>query len=447
MVGMLQPSSAGLLIEDAWILRDLSRETAEYVSLALRDGRIVGLGPKEQLRQRFDLQGAARLSLSGYLLAPGLINAHTHASMSFFRGLGQVQPSSARSDASLIENFFFPAEKALTPDLIEALAYPYLIDALKSGTVAVADAYFFIDGVGRALDRVGMRGFIGEHVADLGGPHPAGKPTWDKYRKQIEDWPYSSRVQPVVYAHATDTVSFPLLQELGQYARRQGLPFHMHLSQTVGERERVLAREGKTPVRYAYEAGVLSDRALLVHLVSADPEDLGLIAGEGGLVCLCPASEIIYEKLPDLAPLFASKVRIALGTDCSASNDTADLLQEARIMSLLARHEGRALGADVLGSMVLGEAAQTLAPADLGSLELGKAADFFCVKLGLEIEPRTRPLTNLFFSSASRLVEHVMIDGRWVVWDRELCLVSERDLYEEFRAAIEVLKTRTQLPL
>lgn len=447
MVELRQPSAAGLLIEDAWVLKDLTREMPESLSIALRGGRIVGLGPRDELRLRSDLKNAQRLSLPGYLIAPGLINAHTHASMSFFRGLGQAQAESSSSDASLIENFFFPAEKALTPELIEPLAYPYLVDALRSGTVAVADAYFFIEGVGRALDRIGMRGFIGEHVADLGGPHPAGQETWEKYRSQIEKWNFSSRVQPMVYAHATDTVSFGLLQELALFAKKEGLPFHMHLSQTQGERDRVLRREGKTPVRYAYEAGVLSERALLVHLISADPSDLALIAGEGGLVCLCPASEIIYEKLPPLGPIFASGVRLALGTDCAASNDTADVLQEARIMALLSRHEAYPQSPEALGRMVLGEAAKLLAPNELGTLKEGMAADFFCVKLGLEVQPLSRSLSNLFYSAASRLVEHVMIDGRWVLWNRELCLVSEADLAAEFNAALKTLRQRSQLPL
>ncbi len=438
-------SAEGLLIEDAWILRELSHEMPQRESIAIKAGRIVALGPKEELRQR--LGKAERISLPGHLIIPGLINAHTHASMSFFRGLGQVQPTSAAADASLIENFFFPAEKALTPDLIEALAYPYLLDALKSGTVAVADAYFFIDGVGRALERLGMRGFIGEHVADLGGPHPAGKPTWEKYRDKIENWEFSSRVQPLVYGHATDTLSFGLLREIGQYAKDRQLPFHMHLSQTFGERERVESREGKSPVRYAYDAGVVHERSLLVHLVSADSQDFKLIAAEGSLICLCPASEVIYEKLPPLKPLFASGSRISLGTDCAASNDTADLLQEARIMALFARHEGIPLGADVLGKMVLNEAATLFAPHDLGSLNPGRAADLVCINLGLELAPWTRPSTNLFFSSISRQVEHVMIDGRWVLWDRELTLVAEADLQLEFNRALAELRQRTTLPL
>jgi 5-methylthioadenosine/S-adenosylhomocysteine deaminase len=435
-----------LLIEDACLLPHLDREEVKSESLALGGSRILAVGPKEELRRRFPQ--AQRLSLAGYLVTPGLINAHTHVSMSFFRGLGQAQPLRPDgSEQSMIEDFFFPAEKALTPDLIEALSYPYLVDALKSGSTACVDAYFFIEGVGHALERLGMRGFIGEHIADLGGPHPAGLPVWEKYRDLIDRWPFSSRVQPVVYAHAADTVSPGLLKTLGDFARTRHLPFHMHLSQTWGEYERVHRLYGKSPVRVAYDAGVLQPRSLLVHLVSADGDDLDRIQGEGAVAGLCPVSEIIYEELPKLELFFERKLRIALGTDCAASNDGADILAEARSMALFARQRGIRLPATALGRMALSEAAEVFAPRDLGALAAGRAADLVCIRIGAELLPMTRPLTNLFFSSAHRQVRHVMVDGRWVVWNRELTLVDEAALQQEFTAACLILRQRTQLPL
>lgn len=445
MVTARRELNKGLLIEDAWVFPDFNNETPQSVTLAVQGHKIAAIGPKEELRQRFP--HAESISLPDHIVMPGLINAHTHASMSFFRGLGQAQSTNTDRDVSMIEDLFFPAEQSLTPDLIEALAYPYLVDALKSGTTTCVDAYFFIDGVGRALDRLGMRGFIGEHIADQGGPHPAGREVWEKYRDKIEKWPFSSRVKPVVYAHATDTVSRPLLEELGQYAKACKLPFHMHLSQTWGERERVGRKAGLSPVQYAYQAGVIYENSLLVHLVSADRSDLEIIQKEGAVVGLCPVSEIIYEQLPELKNFFELKMRIALGTDCAASNDGADILGEARSLALFARQSGIQLGATQLGAMVLGEAAKLLAPQDLGSLEVGRAADFVCVRRGLEMHPWTRPLTNLIFSGASRAVEHVMIDGHWVLWNRQLVQVAEADLLEEFEKAVDQLRMRTTLPL
>jgi 5-methylthioadenosine/S-adenosylhomocysteine deaminase len=292
-----------------------------------------------------------------------------------------------------------------------------------------------------------MRGYIGEHLADLGGPIPAGRQTWEQFRRKIENWPFSSLIKPLVYAHASDTVSQDLLIDLGRYAEEQDLPFHMHLSQTWGEHERVLKRSGKSPVRLAYEAGVVRERSLLVHLVSADRDDLKIIAEQGALVGLCPVSEIIYENLPDLKNFFELKVRIALGTDCAASNDGADLLSEARCMAMFARQSGFPLSAVDLGSMVLGEAAKWLAPDDLGSLDVGKLADLVCIKLGLEHYPWTRPFTNVFFSGVSRQVVHVMVNGQWVLWDRQLVRVSERDLIDEFERVLQRLRKNTSLPL
>ncbi len=444
--GLLQDKGEGLLLEGARIMVDLHHEQGLDASLAVKAGRIVGIGAKDSLRQQFPK--AERLDLTDFTIMPGLINAHTHVTMSFFRGLGQAQDAKDKTaDSSMIENFFFPAEKALTPELIEALSYPYLVDALRSGSTTCVDAYFFMDGVAKAMDRLGVRGFIGEHIADLGGPHPAGGEVWKKTRAWIDGWAYSSRVQPVVYAHAADTVSFDLLKELGSFARSRNLPFHMHLSQTHGERERVLRRERKSPVRYAHDAGVLQERSLLVHLVSADRQDLQLIKQSGALACLCPVSEIIYEELPDLSLFFEEELRLALGTDAAASHDTADLLFEAKAMALFARQKKFQLSASQLGSMVLHEAAKTLAPNDLGGLAVGKLADLVCIRNGLESEPQSRPLTNIFFSAAHRQVEHVMVDGHWVLWRRDLVRVSESDLKERFSLAFSELKKRVNLPI
>ncbi len=437
----LKDTGDGLLLEGALVIADLRRESAIRETVAIKAGRIVARGNSEELRKRYPQ--AHRMDLRDYILVPGLINAHTHVSMSFFRGLGQAQSADDKTqDSSMIENFFFPAEKALTPDLIEPLSYPYLIDALKSGSTSCVDAYFFMDGVAKAVDRLGMRAFLGEHIADLGGPHPAGREHWKKTQQWIENWSYSSRVKPVVYAHATDTVSFELLKDLGEFAKLKRLPFHMHLSQTRGERERTLKREKKSPVRLAYEAGVIGEQSLLVHLVSADKADLEILAKEGALACLCPVSEIIYEELPDLSLFLKNGLRIALGTDCAASHDTADILFEAKSMSLFARQKGIQLSASELGAMVLHEAAQTLSPTDLGGIEVGKCADLVCIKNSLELAPMAKPLTNIFFSAAHRNVEHVMIDGNWVLWDRNLTFVTEAQLREEFNQALATLSKR-----
>lgn len=412
-------------------------------SLVLQDGLIADLGPSETIRKRHPQ--CLQIDGKGFLALPGLFNAHTHASMSFFRGRGHSykKPEKNATSTTMIENFFFPVEQSLTPDLTGPLAYSYLVDGLKSGVTSFVDAYFFMDGVAAAMEKIGVRGFIGEHIADLGGPHPAGNDLWLKVKRKIEAWPWSHRVKPVVYAHATDTVSIPLLKELGQYAKKADLPFHMHLSQSDGERERVAARAHMTPVAYAQRCGVLYEKSLVVHLVSVDDEDIVILKNQGVTMGYCPASEIIYERLPPIAKLAAAGIPMALGTDCAASCDGADIMAELRLAGILGKQANwtdDVLSPQSLLAMVSHNPARVLGETQLGHLRKGAKADCVFMAIDLGVEPLHAIPTNIIYSFNSRHVQHVMVDGQWVLWRQNLVKVSEEDLKQDYDDALKRIR-------
>ena len=167
-----------------------------------------------------------RIDASKYLVFPGLINAHTHAPLSYLKGV-------AHQTSHMIENLFFKTESKLSAELIEPLSYAYIYEGLRCGITTFADHYYFSGGVAKALDRIGLRGVIGECIADLGGAFPDAK-RWLTAKQEIEHWQHSTRIRPLVAPHATDTVSAPLLTEMAAYAKANQLPLHMHLSQSKG---------------------------------------------------------------------------------------------------------------------------------------------------------------------------------------------------------------------
>lgn len=398
--------------------------------LYIKDGRIEDVGPADQVLGRHP--GIPAINGRGYMAIPGLINAHTHAAMGFFRDL-------AHGKENMIETFMFPAEKGLNAEMVESLAFSYLIGGLRSGVTTFVDHYYFSEAVGRAIERLGMRGAIGETVGDLGGAFPDIK-IWDRTRDMIERWPFSRRVRPVLCPHAADTVSEGLLTEMAAYGKANGLPLHMHLSQTRGERERVLKRAGASPVMVADRCGALHPESIVAHLVTPDAADLDRLAATRPTIAFCPASQVIYEFLAPIREFMERDIPLALGTDCAASNDTADVLSELRIAALFARDRGvdwELLKPPRLMAMVTTQPAKVLRwDHEIGTLEKGKAADVVFLRRDVEAEPIRDAETSLIFSMGNAAVRHVMIDGVWRLWNRDLVGVSERDLSAEYQWAI-----------
>ncbi len=411
-------------------------------TLVIQGEKIVAIGESREILSSSE-GTTIHLDGRGYWAIPGLVNAHTHVAMGFFRGLGQGRDQ-------MIESFFFPAEKALSSELLEPLSFSYIYAGLRSGVTTFGDHYYHIEGVGKALDRFGVRGVVGETIADLGGAFP-GLEGWQRMQGLLQRWPFSSKITPAICPHAADTVSPKLLKELSHFARKNALPLHMHLSQTTGERQRVMAREGVSPVQYAASCGALTDRTLAVHLVTADDKDIAILKSHGTTAGLSPASQILYERLAPIEAFMAQGMSLALGTDCAASNDDADMLSEMRLLSLLAKLRGspsEAYEADAIldvgtvqGARVLGLGAQ------VGVLAPGMDADFVLLQEDLGSIPSPRPHINLLFSMGSKQVRHVMVAGQWVLWDRVPTKVHIAQLESDYLTAVREIHRRLGRPL
>lgn len=363
----------------------------------------------------------------GHLLMPGFVNSHTHLAMSLFKDLaslsasnGQSQNQSPKSNQShslgrnqgqlsLVENLFFQVEEYLTPDIIAGLCYPSILEALHSGTTALVDSYFFSDQVASAMSTLKVRGFVSEHFADLGGPHQKGLDDWPSYQSRLTDQ-CDDRLGRIVYAHATDTVSRPLLTELAAFAREQGIKFHMHLAQTFGETVRTKAHAGLAPIPYAIDCGAVSADSLLVHLVDCGAEDLARLIPHQPTIAICPVSEVLYETLPDLPLLIDSGLPILLGTDCPASNDGFDMAEELRAMALLYKlQSGRFLPAGKALDQVWGHAYRFWF--DQEPLADGSFADFSLVAKNASLLPIHDMASHIVYSHITRHIEAVFVGG------------------------------------
>ena len=424
------PSSEEFILGGATIITGAFLPVIEDGAVFIQAGKIIAVGPTKEVRARY--LNVPFIDATDYVLLPGLFNSHTHVAMGFFRGLGHGKEE-------MIESFLFPAEKSLTPELLESLAYSYIYDGLRAGVTSFVDHYYFSEGIGRAFEKFGVRGWLGETVADLGGAFP-GKESWTRAKNLIEKSSFGPLISHLVAPHASDTVSSELLQECATYAKEHNLTLHMHLSQTPGEYSRVHAREKMTPVAAAQKAGALGPRSLIVHLTSATKADLQLVKDSGATIGYCPTSTLIYDKLAPIADFYGMDIPLAIGTDCAASNDSADSLGELKVAAVLARDHGIDIGKitpDHLLAMATTIPAKVLGREhDLGTIEAGKLADMVMMKTSLSSEPRDNPLANVIYSMGARDVSHVMIQGKWTLWNRELPYLDESDLKSEYQKAV-----------
>jgi 5-methylthioadenosine/S-adenosylhomocysteine deaminase len=437
----IPPVHDELLITNATIIVGAFKETIRDGAILVRNHSIASVGDSTELVSKFP--NIPRLDATDTIIMPGLFNAHTHVAMGFFRGLGHGKQD-------MIESFLFPAEKSLTPELLKPLSYSYILDGLRSGVTSFADHYYFSEGIGRAFETMGVRGWIGETVADLGGAFP-GESSWTSAKKLIEHTTFNSLVKHVIAPHAADTVSPALLKQCADYAKSNHLTLHMHLSQTPGELKRVQSRDHMTPVEAAHRAGALGPRSLVVHLTSASQTDLKLVKDSGATIGYCPASTIIYDRLASIAQFHELNIPLAIGTDCAASNDSADSLGELKLAGLLARDrkvDQKSISPDHLLAMATTIPAHVLGvSSELGTLDVGKRADFVILKTSLSSDPMDNPLANVIYSMGSRMVQHVMIDGRWSLWNGNLAQCNEGNIRSEFNHAVQEIRRRIGVPL
>lgn len=432
------PKNQEFVIGHATLIKGPFLTPIENGALYVKDSKIQAAGSTAEVKAK--APNAPFIDASSYMIMPGLFNSHTHVAMGFFRGFGHCKEN-------MIESFLFPAEKSLTPELLQALSYSYIYDGLRAGVTSFVDHYYYSAGVAKAFETLGVRGWIGETVADLGGAFP-GRESWERAKQLIESSKFGPLISHVVAPHAADTVSFELLRECAQYAQSKNIPLHMHLSQTPGERERVFARENMSPVAMAAKAGALTQSSLVVHLTSADKTDLRLVKESGATIGYCPSSTLFYDKLAPIEDFYGLGIPLALGTDCAASNDSADVLGEIKIADLLGRDHkipGDLLTPDHLLAMTTTIPAKALGRSkDLGTLEPGKFADLVLLKRSLISEPQDHPLANIIYSMGAREVSHVLVNGNWALWNREIPDWDEQQLLADYRECVQEIRKRIQ---
>ncbi len=289
-------------------------------ALGIKDSRITYLGARcPELRTAREV-----IDGRGFLVLPGLINTHTHAAMTLFRGLADDFPL-----RDWLEKHIFPAEaRFVNPDTVYWGSLLACAEMIRSGTTTLADGYFCLDGSARAISESGMRAVLAPGVIDFpapGVPNPADNIR--VARDFIEKWSgLCPRIRLGLFPHSPYTCSSKTLKKVTALALEKKIPLFIHLAETREEVALVRDQTGFTPVRYLDRLGCLEASFIGVHGNYLDQEEMALLAGAGAHVSHCPESNMkLGAGVTPVLDLLARGIVVGLGTDGCAGNNDLDL--------------------------------------------------------------------------------------------------------------------------
>ena len=408
------------------ITEDGAHRIIENGAVAVRGDRIVGVGTKAEIDAKF--QARRRLDRPDGILAPGLINTHTHAAMSLFRGIAD--------DLRLqewLQKYIFPAEaKNVSPDFVRWGTRLGCLEMLLGGTTTFTDMYYFEDVVAEAAKEAGMRGVLGETiigfpVADAKTPADALAFT-EKYLTRFHDDPL---ITPAVAPHALFTNSDETLKSCRALADKHGAPLIIHLSETKQENDDVQTKRHMSPTKVLDSLGVFGGRTLAAHCVWVDEEDMAILKQRGVGVAHCPSSNMMLASgVAPVVRMLELGIAVGLGPDGPAgSNNDFNLFEEMDLAAKLqkvTRMDPRALPATAaLDMATIGGARALGMEKEIGSLETGKRADLILIRTD---RPNAAPLydvvSQMVYALKASDVRDVMVNGRPVVSDGRILTLN-----------------------
>ncbi|OLF52462.1 TRZ/ATZ family hydrolase [Pseudomonas chlororaphis] len=397
--------------------------------LGIRDGRIAFIGPRADALK---LQVAEVRELPGMLLSPGLINAHGHAAMTLFRGLADDLPL-----MTWLEKHIWPAEaKWVDEAFVRDGTDLAIAEQLKGGITCFSDMYFFPKVASERVHNSGIRAQIAIPILDF--PIPGASNADEAIRQGVElfgDLKHHPRIKITFGPHAPYTVSDENLEKVRVIAEELDASIHMHVHETAFEVQQAEARHGERPLARLARLGLLGPRFQAVHMTQISDDDLALLVETNSSVIHCPESNLkLASGFCPVERLWQAGVNVAVGTDGAASNNDLDLLGETRTAALLAKAvagSATALNAHQALRMATLNGARALGlDSEIGSLELGKAADLVAFDLsGLAQQPIYDPVSQLIYATGRDCVKHLWVAGKQLLDDRRLTRQDEQQLH------------------
>jgi len=377
----------------------------------------------------------------GKVLIPGLVNTHTHLSMTLLRGMADDLPLQ-----TWLEDYIWPAEAHLEGDHCYAGALLAALEMIRTGTTCCNDMYFFMDEVARALDEAGLRGVVSHGMIDTGDEEKRKKEIRETQR--IIDKCHNTaegRITVALGPHAPYTCSEELLRWSREKANQEDLQIHIHVSETEGEVQNVLESTQKRPFEYLDSLGLLGPDILAAHAVWLSEGEIKLIKERGVKLSHNPVSNMkLASGISPVTRLVEKGVCVSLGTDGAASNNNLDLFQEMKTATLLQKvnlMDPTVLPAGKVMEMATSDGAAALGLEDeIGTIEVGKKADLVLVNMmAPHLTPQRSPLSHMVYSAGGSDVDTVICNGQILMQEKEVLVLDPVEVMEMAQGASEDL--------
>jgi 5-methylthioadenosine/S-adenosylhomocysteine deaminase len=407
-------SSCELIIDARWALPIApDNRVLDRASLAISDGTILAVGPSPEVHSRFSARD--NLTLDHHVLMPGLVNAHGHAAMSLLRGFAEDAPLH-----EWLQDHIWPLEARLVSEgFVRDGSRLAMAEMIRAGITCFSDMYFYPEVVAREAKALGMRCQVAFPVISFANAWSASsEEAIHKGLSLHDDYRGDPLISVAFGPHSAYSVSRQDLEKILMYSEELDANVQIHLHETAAEVADARASLNSTWIRQLHGIGLLSPRLQAVHMTQVDDAEIVLLAEAGVHVVHCPHSNLkLASGICPTDRLLTAGINIALGTDGAASNNSLDLLSEARLASLLAKianDDARSLPESrALEMATLGGARALGREQAIGSLEPGKLADVVAVDLSAaRFQPVYNPMAQLVHTGAGSAVSHVWIGGR-----------------------------------
>jgi cytosine/adenosine deaminase-related metal-dependent hydrolase len=427
------PQPADLIITHAHLITmNATREVIEDGAVIIKDSRILAIGPAALAA---NYTAPKIIDARGDLVLPGMINTHTHASMTVFRGLGD-------DVRDRLNKLIFPLEKKLIDrELTYWGALLGFIEMVEGGVTTAVDMYYFEDEVARAAKKIGIRGVLGESILNFPTPdatEPYGG--LDYAKKFAAAYRNDPLITPALAPHAPYSLDADHLRLVAKVSAELDLPVLMHVAEMPDEVATLRKTLNLTPVEFLDSVGLLTPRLVAAHCIFVTDSDITLLkTRDVGIAHNMVANIKSAKGVAPALKMHDDGLRVGLGTDGPMSGNTLDLIGQlgyvAKLHKLDRKDRNVMPALKVVEMATLGGARALHREKDLGSLEPGKLADLIILDHeSTALIPLYDVYSALVYAAGPKDVRTTIIHGRIIMEDRKLLTLDVAEVKTHLRA-------------
>ena len=416
---------ANIIIKNGTILTmNEKREIITSGVIVVKNNKIISIG-NEDLLKKYNANKV--IDAEDGIVMPGMINTHTHASMTVFRSLADDVPDR-------LNRYIFPLEnKMVSPEMSYIGAKHGAMEMALGGVTTMVDMYLFEENAAEAVKEVGLRGIMTQNIIKY--PTADGKEKGETLNRAIafvEKYKNDELITPGFGPHGPHTVTKEELLKIKELSKKYNVPVSMHVAETDGEFDRIKKEYKMTPIEYLDSVGLLNERFIAAHNIFVTDSDIELMKKRDiGIAHNMVANIKSAKGISPALKMHDMGMRVGLGTDGPMSGNTLDIIGQMGYVAKLHKLDTKDRSAlppkKAVEMATIGGARAIHRENELGSLEVGKLADIVIVETkSVNMNPIYDPYSALVYSANASNVDTVIVNGKLIVEDKKIKTIDSK---------------------